>query len=130
MILALDSSILIDLEQNNKETVHRLQQIVEKHQSPACIPFIVYFELYYGTIDRIDKNKEKALHFLQKFPLLQPTQKTAKILAEMKKKYETEGTPFSLADIFIASQVKEHGLLLITKDKAFLKIKDIEKIIL
>ena len=130
MILALDSSILIDLEQNNKETVYKLQKIVEKHQSPACIPFIAYFELYYGTIDRIDKNKEKALHFLQKFPLLQPTQKTARILAEMKKKYDTEGISFSLADIFIASQVKEHGLLLITKDKAFSHITDIEKIIL
>lgn len=129
MILALDSSILIDLENGNKETIQKLRKLAEKHQNPACISFMSYFELYYGILNKIEKNKEKAYALLQKFPVLHTTEKTAKILAEMKREYEKKGVHFSLADLFIASQIKEHGLLLVTKDRHFEAIEDIQKII-
>ncbi len=130
MILALDTSILIDLERGNTATIVKLRQLSQEHQSPACIPFMVYVEFYWGLLNRNAKNKNQALEFLQKFPLLHTSQKTAETLAELRKSLEQKGIQLAYSDLFIASQIKEHKLLFITKDKDFTQITDIEKIIL
>lgn len=130
MILALDSSLLIDLEKGNKETIQKLEKLRAIHQGPAYISLMSYFELYYGILNKIEKNREEAYIFLHKFPVLQTTTRTAEILAELKQKYEKRGIHFTLTDLFIASQVREHGLLLITKEKDFKAIEEIQKIVI
>ena len=129
MILALDSSILIELQNGNKDVIKKIQELKEVHQSISYIPFIVYFEVYGGILKKLERNQQEAYKFLQLFPLLQPTKKTAEILAELKKKYDELGEALPLADLMIASQVKEHNLLLVTKDTDFNKIQEIKKII-
>lgn len=129
MILALDTSIIIELENGNKETIEKILEIKKIHQSICYIPFVCYFEVYVGILKKIEKNQKQAYTFLQTFPLLQPTKKTAEILAEMKKKYEEQGKTLSLTDLLIASQIQEHNFLLITKDKDFEHVEEIKKII-
>ncbi|MBI5072297.1 type II toxin-antitoxin system VapC family toxin [Candidatus Woesearchaeota archaeon] len=130
MILTLDTSILIDLEQAIPETIEKLKRLSELHHSPAHITFISYFEFYFGITGRSPKNYQKAYEFLQKFPVLQPTKRTAEILAKIKKEHEQKGQTLPLADLLIVSQVQEHNLLLVTKDKDFQIFDYIPKVIL
>src|SRR3989338_1088516 len=99
MILTLDTSILIDLEEANLETIEKLKQLSRTHPSPAHLTFISYFEFYFGITERSPKNFQKAYDFLQKFPILQPTKRTAEILAKIRKEYEKKGQPLPLADL-------------------------------
>ncbi|MBI2142325.1 PIN domain-containing protein [Candidatus Woesearchaeota archaeon] len=49
----------------------------------------------------------------------------------MKKyKYDKKGIILSLADLIIASQVKETNMTLVTKDKIFERIEEINKVLL
>ena len=130
MIIALDTSILIDVELGDSETIAKLKEITAIHTDPAYIPFISYMEFYYGISERGPARFEKAYSFLQKFPFLTPTKRTAEIQGELRKKYHEKGIILSLADLLIASQVKEHNFILITKDKDFLQIEEIKKIII
>ncbi len=92
---------------------------------PATIGFIAYFEFLLGLKDKSVKNKEKSKEFIERFNVLQTTRNTADKLVELKQKYE-----LPLADLFIASQVMENNGVLVTKDKDFEQIKEINKIIL
>ncbi len=130
MIITLDTSILIDLEQAIPETIEKLKRLSEVHHAPAHLTFISYFEFYYGITARSPKNYQKAYEFLQKFPVLQPTKRTAEILAKIRKEHEKKGQTLPLADLLIVSQVQEHNLLLVTKDKDFQMFENIQKVIL
>ncbi len=130
MTLALDTSVLIDIENEVQETTKKLQQLRKSHPGPAFVTYIPYFEFFSGLLNKNKKNFERAYILLQKFPYIIPTPDTAEIMARMLKKYEKKGINFSLADLMIASQVKQHNLLLVTKDKDFEKIDEIKKVIL
>jgi predicted nucleic acid-binding protein len=130
MTFVLDSSIVIELEKGNKEIIKKITELNNIHKTTACITFISYFEVYSGIRKKIEKNREKAYNFLQKFPLIYPSKRTAEILAELREKYQEKGSLLPLADMMIVSQVKEHGLLLVTMDRDFEKIGEIRKIIL
>lgn len=129
MIITLDTSILIDLEQAIPETIEKLKKLSSIHHAPAHITFISYFEFYFGIMNRSPKNIQKAYEFLQKFPVLQPTKRTAEILAKLRKDHEKKGQTLPLADLLIASQVQEHNLLLVTRDKDFQIFENIQKVI-
>jgi len=130
MILTLDSSILIDLEKGIQQTKEKIRKLAIIHPDPAPISFMAYVELYTGMLEKKPKKFEKASMFLQQFPFLPLTKRTAEIMATFKKKYDERGISLSLADVLIASQVKEHNLLLVTKDKDFGKVEEINKIII
>ena len=130
MILTFDTSILIDLEEAIPATIESLKKLSSIHQVAACLTFIPYFEFYFGITGRSPKNYQKAYEFLQKFSFLQPTKRTAEILAKIRKDHEKKGQTLPLADLLIVSQVQEHNLLLVTKDKDFQMFDAIQKIIL
>jgi predicted nucleic acid-binding protein len=70
------------------------------------------------------------LDFINKFNCLKASSITAKILAELKDKYEKKGIVIGLADLIIASHAKESNLVLLTSDKVFEKIDEIDKIVI
>ncbi len=130
MMLGLDTSILVDLEKGKRETIEKIKTIAAMHKSQGCISFISYLEFYHGIIDRNVRNYEKAYLYLNMYPVLQSTKRTAEICAQFRKKYDKKGIPFSLSDLLIAAQIFEHNLVLVTKDKDFEKIEEIRKIML
>jgi len=130
MTLVLDTSIIIELERGDQETINEIKKVLKEYASPPSITFITYFEFLQGVIKRSPKNKEEAIAFLQKFAYVNITRKTAEILAELKTKYESKGLTLPLADFLIIAQVKEGNHLLITKDAHFKGIEEINKIIL
>ncbi len=128
MTLIFDSSILIDLEKGKKETISSLKELALRYPAPVFISFVSYFEFYFGILRRSPNNFNLAYGFLQKFPLLLPTKKTAEILGELRKKYNAQGKILPLADYLIASQAKEHNLTLVTRDKDFGMFEEIKVI--
>ena len=125
MNLIFDTSILIDIERKNKETIDKIEELKDMYPTQAKIGFISYFEFLLGLKDKSIKNKEKSKEFIEKFSVLQTTKNTADNLVALKQKYE-----LPLADLLIASQTLENNGILITKDKDFEQIKEMNKIIL
>ena len=123
MYLIFDTSILIDLERENKRTIHLISEIKKSYLIPPKITFITYCEFLHGIRKRSPENKAQAEAFLGLFEMLVLTKKTATCLSQLKSKYGLD-----LADLLIASQVFESNAILVTKDKDFEKITEIEKI--
>ena len=130
MTLLLDTSILISIERKDKKITTKLNEITKTHFQFPSISFINFFEFYSGLIKKNIQNKQTMLQFINKFYCLKASSITAQILAELKYKYENKGINIPLADLIIASQAKENNLVLVTMDKIFEKIDDINKIIL
>lgn len=125
MNIILDTSILIELERGNKEVISGVDELRKLYPAPAKISFINYFEFLYGLKDKSIKNKEKSKSFVELFEVIQTTKKTANNLVNLKQKYE-----LPLADLLIASQTLETNGLLVTKDKDFERIDEIDKVII
>jgi len=130
MILIFDTSILVDLERIKKETIDRIRKLSKSYQSPAEITFMSYYEFLRGIKLKKPKNCEESIEFLNNFKVIRVTLKTAEILSDLKVKYDKLGISFSITDLMIASQVIENHGILVTRDKDFEKIEELNKIIL
>ena len=125
MNLFFDTSILIDLERRKEEVLIKINDLREVYPAPALISFVSYVEFLHGLRDKSKQNREKSRFLIDKFRVIQTTNKTAEILLMLKEKYE-----YPLADLLIASQVIENDGILLTKDKDFEGIKELNKIVI
>ena len=130
MSLVFDTSIILELERGNKEIINKIKKYLNYYPDPAQISFMTYFEIYYGLRNKNEKNKDLAIGYLNMFKILEVTKKTAEIMSSLKHSQEKKGIQMSLTDLFIASQVIENNLILVTMDKDFERIDNMEKIIL
>jgi len=126
MTLLIDTSVLIDLENNVPHIKQRLQELSKSHPNPACISSITYVEFLTGIENHPEEKKAEAIAFIWRFPVLQTTNETAMWLSHLKCKYRKEK---SLSNLFIASHALEHRLTLVTTDKDFENIAEIKKIV-
>ncbi len=124
MTLVFDTSIIIEIERGNKDIIFKLDELRKIYPGPPKIGFISYFEFLYGLRNKQIENKIKSQKFLELFEIIHTTNITAHYLAQLKEKYE-----LSLTDLFIAAQIIETNSVLITKDKDFERITEINKII-
>ncbi|MEK6846812.1 MAG: type II toxin-antitoxin system VapC family toxin [Nanoarchaeota archaeon] len=122
-MLILDTSIIIELEKENKVFIAKLEELKKQERSLPKISFITYFEILEGIENKSEKNKEKAKAFVELFEVLQTTKITAEKLVYLRKNYE-----LPIPDLIIAAQTLENNGTLITKDKDFNQIKEINKI--
>ena len=130
MTLLVDTSILIAIQRDDERVIKKIEELKKAHFQPASISFINYFEFYYGLAGKNIKNRQIMIDFINKFNCLKSSSITAQILAELRNKYEKKGIVIGLADLIVASNAKEHNMTVVTQDKIFEKIEDINKIIL
>lgn len=130
MTLVIDTSVLINIEKGNQQTIHQLKSLRELYPSPARITFINEMEFLFGIKERLPKNQEKALAFLNNFSVFHTTPWTSSILADLKYNYEKKGITLPLADLLIASLVVENNGVLVTTDRDFDKIEEVKKVII
>lgn len=130
MSLVFDTSILIAIERGDKDVMNKLGNLYSFYRSSPQLTFISFFEYLMGL--KIIKNKsfQTNLIFLKKFNILHTTNTSAEILSDLKIKYDRKGITLSLADLLSASIVIDNKLILVTKDKDFEKIEELNKIIL
>ena len=130
MSLAFDTSILIDIEKEDKNIINKIKELSRIYKIPAQIPFITYYEFLRGLKMGKPKKYKNLLEFINNFNVLKTTKNTADILSDLKIKYDKLEISLSLADLLISSQIMENQLTLVTRDNDFEKIKEIKKIIL
>jgi len=130
MILVLDTNILIDLQRDNKNTKEKLKKLSREHPYPAKITAFSKFEFLNGIMNNPIKNASKAKEFISSFSVIQTSDKSPEILAELKHKYDKERLQIPMIDMFIAGLVIENNYVLVTKDRDFEKITELKKIIL
>ena len=130
MALLFDTSIIIGLERGNKDVIKKISELSKTYSGRPQVSFITYYEFMFGIKNRSPKNQADAVEFINNFYCLPATKKTAEILAELRNKYLAKGLEINLADFIIASHAKENSMVLVTKDRAFEKIEEIDKIII
>lgn len=130
MALILDTSIIIQLENNDKDTIKKLSILRKIHPAPPQITFVTCYEFLFGIQNRNLKNQLKAEKFLNLFNCLNATKTTAEILSKLRHKYQKKGVVLSLADLIISAQVIENNAVLLTKDNDFKKIEELNKMII
>ncbi len=130
MTLVFDTSVLIDIQRNHTPTIAVMRELRKMHPLPAQITVISYFEFLYGLHEKNPRNKGKAFSFVNNFGVLQTTKTTAAILADLKHIYDKKGLMISLADLLTASLVLENNMTLLTKDKDFENIKELETVVI
>lgn len=130
MMFIFDTSAIIALEKEDKSALKSISELLKKQTGPPQASFVTYYEFLYGTKNRSLNNQLRAIEFLNNFNCIPATRRTAEILASLRHNYKKKGVSVNLADMIIASQAKEHNLTLVTTDKIFEKIEDINKIIM
>lgn len=129
MTLIFDTSVIIGLERNDKHVHETIRRLQISHPGQGYTSFMTYFEFIHGLRNKQVHNRDSLLSFLDLFEMLIVTKDTARIMSEIKSKYDLLGVPLSLADTLIAAQAIEHGMALVTRDKAFDQIASLRSII-
>lgn len=125
MIILLDTSVIIDIENARRSALDGLSSLRSSYPEPPKISFITYFEFIFGLRKTQPEKRQKSLAFIGNFEVLQTTKTTAEILSSLKERYE-----LPLSDLFIAAQAIENSMVLVTKDRDFERIKELNKVIL
>ena len=127
-MILLDRNILIELERGNKKLILILEELSQKHPTPS-LPFPVFSEYYYGYLKKGRKDVQTALERLDEFEILNSTRKSALLFSDIKYNLEKTGQIISDMDMLIASICIDNNATLITFDKQFEKIKELDKIL-
>ncbi|HLC71912.1 MAG TPA: type II toxin-antitoxin system VapC family toxin [Candidatus Nanoarchaeia archaeon] len=131
MNFLVDTSILIELENNNEAVIKELEQLrKDTPQASLYISIFTYSEYYSGVINKSEKNKTKLMERLGEYPLLNTTRKTAFLFSELLHLLKKKGKMVPHFDLFIAALAIENDLVLITGDNHFKEIPELKSIIL
>ena len=104
---------------------------VEQAVSEAGEVFLsstVVGELFYGSLSsrRKDENLARLRSFVESIVTLPSDRDTAFVYGEIKSALRAKGRPIPDNDLWIAAIAKQHDLTLITRDKHFSEIVDLE----
>lgn len=90
----------------------------------AKITFATHAEYYYGAL-RKEGSPKRALSALKNYEVVQSDAKTNETAAIVRRTMEKRGTPLGPMDVFIAASCLAHDAILITKDKHFSNVPDL-----
>jgi predicted nucleic acid-binding protein len=130
MTLILDSSVLFELEKENRQLLEKLENLSKSHKGALHVSFMSLVEFLLGYEALSFEKKAKAKEFIWSFSVIHTTNSTASLLSALKYKYTKLGKQKSITDLFIASHALEHDLTLVTMDKDFADMPEIKKVIL
>ena len=125
MRIALDTNRYVDLAAGSADAVHVLE-----HAEEIALPFVVIAELRAGfAIGTKGADNERVLQrFLRKphVRVLHSTDTTTRTYATLYRQLRQSGTPIPTNDLWIASLVVEHGLVLYSRDAHFRRLPQLE----
>lgn len=118
----LDTNIVIAHLDHEKQVNDRIQVISEIFVSATVVG-----ELYFGAFKsgRVPGNIDQLAKFIQKVTVLTCSATTARIYGEIKNELRLLGKPIPDNDLWIAASVREHGLILSTRDVHFSYVPNI-----
>jgi tRNA(fMet)-specific endonuclease VapC len=127
MRLALDANRYVDFARGNEQVLRCIQSA-----EWIGLPFVVLGELRAGFLcgsQRI-KNEKMLVRFLNsaRVEVLYPDEATTHLYAQLFHQLKGQGTPIPTNDIWIASQVLQFDLLLLTRDRHFEHLPQIARV--
>jgi tRNA(fMet)-specific endonuclease VapC len=130
MRLILDTNTYSDYAEGIPETV----DIIARKAREICFPVIVLGELYYGfrKSSRKKINEKKIEQFIDIFQveIIMVDENVARKYALIYEYLEKKGCKIPINDVWIAACCMADGGTLLTRDKHFSNVEQIEKIIL
>jgi tRNA(fMet)-specific endonuclease VapC len=124
--VALDTNRLTDLFQGDADLADRLGKCDE-----VWIPLIVLAEMKAGFLGGSQQYRNESLlrTFLGKptVGILLPARDTAEQYARLFVQLKRAGTPIPDNDLWIAALALEHDLLLITRDRHFERVPQLQR---
>jgi len=130
MRLILDTNIYSGYAEGKPEVV----DIIARKAQEICFPSIVLGELYYGFLksSRMKLNEKKIEQFIDLFnvEIIEVDENVSRKYALIYEYLEKKGSRIPINDVWIAACCMADGGTLLTMDKHFNNIEQIEKIIL
>lgn len=130
MKLVLDTNIYIDFGLGTKEVV----DLIATRSAEIFLPVIVVGELFYGFKkgNRGKENEKKLHHFVDKLgvTIIDVNEEVARKYSLIYSALSAKGTPIPVNDVWIAACCMNTGGTLLTRDRHFEHVEQIEKIIL
>ena len=125
--ILLDTNIIISLFEGDIEVYKYIKEAAE-----VFVPSIAIGELYYGAhkSSKSLKNIKKINEFVEENIVLPCNAGTGMRYGGIKNSLKEKGRPIPENDIWIAAIASEHNLALITKDKHFKLVDNIEIVML
>ena len=120
-MIVLDTDVLIEIERGNQKVISFLVNLRKTHPENIAITSSVYAELLYGFLAR---NKQLPKE-LASFDVIEFDKESAEIFAQNKKSLDGKGTPIPIFDLVTASCVIAKKALLISFDRHFEKVNDL-----
>lgn len=131
MKVFIDTSVVIDIERGNEETVDLLDYLLENKYS-ISISSVVTSEIFTGTYLREDYRKatKKAKELFSCFEIVPLDMEIAEIVGKLNAFLIAKGRPIEYQDVAIASTfIREKGDCLLTRNKKhFTIIPGVEKL--
>jgi tRNA(fMet)-specific endonuclease VapC len=123
----LDTNVIIDLFNGDNAVLKKIGNAEE-----VLVPNIVIGELYYGSYGskKTKGNLKRLEEFILSSTVINTNIETARVYGYIKNELKKKGTPIPENDIWIAALAKQHSLKVLTRDKHFKFIDEIDTDIL
>ena len=118
----LDTNIIIALFAQEESVQKRLSE-----SEDVFVSSIVLGELYYGAekSTHVKSNIQRIDDFTSEANIIKCDQETSRHYGRIKNRLREKGSPIPENDIWIAAQVVQHQLILVTRDDHFKEVETI-----
>lgn len=127
MSLVFDTSVLIALQRKDDQVIAKLEELSKTYALTPYTTFLNIFEFLLGIKLKPPRNAKESVAFIRRFDILNTTESTSEIMADLKLKYDRKGMVLPIADLIITSLVIENDMVLVTRDRDFEKIEELHK---
>lgn len=121
----LESSFIVDLLSNKNNAVDVYKKIKNSPLSITAIASVVLFEILRGREQKPEKIK-KFEQFRRKLMVLPFGEKEAEEANRIEKATRIKGQTIGSLDLLIGATAKTNGAILVSNDKSYKKIKDLQ----
>ena len=125
----IDTNVLIEIEKNSDVILSKLEDL-ELIKDDFYITSPSYTEFCFGFLKISRERFNAEIERLEKYKLLNTSKNSSKLLAEMKHYLSKKGIMIPVFDLLIASIALDCKMPLVTLDKHFKRIPDLNIILI
>jgi tRNA(fMet)-specific endonuclease VapC len=116
----LDTNIIVAFLAGDPQVQERLDAVSE-----LLLPLVVLGELYYGAAHsgRPQQNAAEVERFSRSCVVLGIDVETAQLYGSIKAELRRKGRPIPENDLWIAACARQHGLVVVTRDRHFNQVE-------
>jgi predicted nucleic acid-binding protein len=123
----LDSSFLVDFL-DPEQAAHEAAKawMAKRADEQFATPAVCAFEVLRGTARRGDDRFDRAVGFLRTLEVIELGLAGAIGAGTLDGRLHADGAPLSARDTLVASPAREHGDTLVTRDRDFADVPDLD----